>query len=109
MKQKQITLPGSQEVYQPGCELYFSRNLKCLRLSLFPRMSQTRLAGKLGVTRNTYAGYESGKRLPPAWFVCCTAEYFGVPVDELVGRELTKEMIKKYENITSGNPKTNRE
>ena len=109
MKQEKITLPGSQEVYQPGCELYFSRNLKRLRLSLFPRMSQTRLAGKLGVTRNTYAGYESGKRLPPAWFVCCTAEYFGVLVDELVGRELTKEMIKKYENITSGNPKTNRE
>ena len=109
MKQEKITLPGSQEVYQPGCELYFSRNLKSLRLSLFPRMSQARLAGKLGVTRNTYAGYESGKRLPPAWFVCCTAEYFGVPVDELVGRELTKEMIKKYENITSGNPKTNRE
>ena len=107
MKQKKIILPGSQEVYQPGCELYFSRNLKRLRLSLFPRMSQTRLAEKLGVTRNTYAGYESGKRLPPAWFVCCTAEYFGVPVDKLVGRELTKEMIKKYENITSGNPKTN--
>ena len=109
MKQKQITQPGSQDVYEPGCELYFSCNLKRLRLFRFPRLSQARLAQKLGLTRNTYAGYESGKRLPPAWFVCCTAEYFGVPVDELVGRELTKEMIKKYENITSGNPKTNRE
>lgn len=74
MKQKQITLPGSQEVYQPGCEQYFSCNLKRLRLFRFPRLSQARLAQKLGVTRNTYAGYESGKRLPPAWFVCCTAE-----------------------------------
>ena len=51
-------------------------------------LEQARLAAKLGVTRNTYAGYESGKRLPPAWFVCCAAEYFGVTADELIGQEL---------------------
>ena len=109
MKQEKITLPGSQEVYQPGCELYFSCNLKRLRLFRFPRLSQARLAGKLGITRNTYAGYESGKRLPPAWFVCCVAEYFGIPVDELVGREFTKERIKTYENLSPDHTKTNRE
>ena len=54
------------------------------------------LAKKLGVTRNTYAGYESGKRLPPAWFVCCTADYFKVAVDELIGQEIKKE--KKHKN-----------
>ena len=93
MKQKQITLPGSQDVYEPGCELYFSCNLKRLRLFRFPRLSQARLAQKLGVTRNTYAGYESGKRLPPAWFVCCTADFFKVAVDELIGQELEKEKV----------------
>ena len=109
MKQKQIILPGSQKVYTAGCEQYFSCNLKRLRLFRFPRLSQARLAQKLGVTRNTYAGYESGKRLPPAWFVCCVAEYFGVPVDELVGREFTKERIKTYENLSPDHTKTNRE
>ena len=105
MKQKQITLPGSQDVYEPGCELYFSCNLKRLRLFRFPRLSQARLAQKLGVTRNTYAGYESGKRLPPAWFVCCTADYFKVAVDELIGQELEKEKLK-YENLTHSDPET---
>ena len=109
MKQKQIILPGSQKVYTAGCEQYFSCNLKRLRFFRFPRLSQARLAQKLGVTRNTYAGYESGKRLPPAWFVCCVAEYFGVPVDELVGREFTKERIKTYENLSPDHTKTNRE
>ena len=93
MKQKKIILPGSQDVYEPGCELYFSCNLKRLRLFRFPRLSQARLAQKLGVTRNTYAGYESGKRLPPAWFVCCTADFFKVAVDELIGQELEKEKL----------------
>ena len=109
MKQEKITLPGSQKVYTAGCEQYFSCNLKRLRLFRFPRLSQARLAQKLGVTRNTYAGYESGKRLPPAWFVCCVAEYFGIPVDELVGREFTKERIRTYENLSPDHTKTNRE
>ena len=105
MKQEKITLPGSQDVYEPGCELYFSCNLKRLRLFRFPRLSQARLAQKLGVTRNTYAGYESGKRLPPAWFVCCTADFFKVAVDELIGQELEKEKLK-YENLTHSDPET---
>ena len=104
MKQNKCALPGNTQIYTSGCEFYFACNLKRLRLSLFPRMSQARLAGKLGVTRNTYAGYESGKRLPPAWFVSCTADYFKVPVDELIGQELEKEKIY-YENLTHSDPK----
>ena len=95
MKQNKCTLPDKTQVYTSGCEFYFACNLKRLRLSLFPRMSQARLAKKLGVTRNTYAGYESGKRLPPAWFVCCTADYFKVAVDELIGQEIKKKHVRK--------------
>ena len=105
MKQNKCALPGNTQIYTSGCEFYFACNLKRLRLSLFPRMSQARLARKLGVTRNTYAGYESGKRLPPAWFVCCTADFFQVAVDELIGQELEKEKLK-YENITHSDPET---
>ena len=104
MKPKKYALLDKPQVYKSGCEYYFACNLKHLRLSLFPRMSQTRLANELGVTRNTYAGYESGKRLPPAWFVCCTADYFKVTVDELIGQELEKEKIFN-ENLTHSNPK----
>jgi len=104
MKRQKCALPGKAQIYTSGCEYYFACNLKRLRLSLFPRMSQARLAGKLGVTRNTYAGYESGKRLPPAWFVSCTADYFKVTVDELIGQELEKEKIY-YENLTHSDPK----
>ena len=93
MKQNKCALPGNTQIYTSGCEFYFACNLKRLRLSLVPRMSQARLAKKLGVTRNTYAGYESGKRLPPAWFVCCTADFFKVAVDELIGQELEKEKV----------------
>ena len=105
MKELKCTLPDKAQVYTSGCEFYFAYNLKRLRLSLFPRMSQARLAKKLGVTRNTYAGYESGKRLPPAWFVCCTADYFKVAVDELIGQEIKKEKMK-YENLTHSDPQT---
>ena len=95
MEHKKYALTGNTQIYTSGCEFYFACNLKRLRLSLFPRMSQARLAKKLGVTRNTYAGYESGKRLPPAWFVCCTADYFKVAVDELIGQEIKKKHVRK--------------
>ena len=95
MEHKKYALPDNTQIYTSGCEFYFACNLKHLRLSLFPRMSQARLAAKLGVTRNTYAGYESGKRLPPAWFVCCTADFFKVAVDELIGQEIKKKHVRK--------------
>ena len=105
MKELKCTLPDKAQVSTSGCEFYFACNLRHLRLSLFPRMSQARLAAKLGVTRNTYAGYESGKRLPPAWFGCCTADFFKVAVDEVIGQELEKEKLK-YENLTHSDPET---
>lgn len=107
METAKYTLPVKVQSYVSGCEYYFACNLRHLRLSRSPRLTQGRLAEKLGVTRNTYAGYESGKRLPPAWFVHCTADYFQVTADELIGQELRKEEIN-HANLSSCDPETDR-
>ncbi len=104
MKKQKITLPDRRPSYISGCEYYFSCNLKRLRLSLYPRMSQARLARELGVTRNTYAGYESGKRIPPAWFIHCAAKYFNVSADELIGQKNNDERKFEHEDITPEHP-----
>lgn len=90
-------------VHVTGSECYFSRNLRRLRLQRQPRLSQERLAERLGVCRSTYANYEQGRRLPPAWFVFSTAEYFGVAVAELYRQDMEfnkgKGENKKNESI----------
>lgn len=90
-------------VHVTGSECYFSRNLRRLRLQRQPRLSQERLAERLCVCRSTYANYEQGRRLPPAWFVFSTAEYFGVAVAELYRQDMEfnkgKGENKKNESI----------
>lgn len=76
-------------------ECYFSRNLRKLRLLRQPRLSQEHLAETLGVSRATYAKYEQGRRMPPAWFVFCTAKYFGVAIEELFREDITYEQSNR--------------
>lgn len=70
-------------IHMTGGECYFSMNLRRLRLLREPRLSQERLAQRLGICRATYAKYEQGRRMPPAWFAFSTANYFGVAVEDL--------------------------
>jgi|GEM_PF-1076239 len=84
-------------VHVPGEEYYFSENLKMLRLLQIPHLSQERLANKLGVSRKTYAKYEQGKTMPPAWFVLNTANYFKVSMEQLLGEQLNMKGLKKKE------------
>lgn len=76
-------------VHVTGGECFFSVNLRRLRLMRQPRLSQERLAKRLGVCRSTYAKYEQGERMPPAWFVFSTANYFGVAIDDLFQKSMT--------------------
>lgn len=80
-------------IHIAGGECYFSVNLRKLRLLRQPRLSQERLAERLGVCRSTYAKYEQGRRMPPAWFVFSTANYFGVAAEDLFC-----EQIKVHKN-----------
>lgn len=64
-------------------------NLKRLRCGSHLQLTQAQLALELGISRNTYAKYESGEREPPAWFVQRAAEFFGVPMEALMVEEST--------------------
>lgn len=53
-------------------------------------IQQKELASKLGVPANTYNQWENGKRDPDYQNLSKIADYFGVSVDYLLGREETK-------------------
>ena len=75
-----------REIIRAGDTQYFADTLRNLRTSRQPLLSQRMLANALGVSRETYAKYETGTRLPPAWFVAKVAAYFGVSADELLSK-----------------------
>lgn len=72
-------------------EYIFAKNLKMLRVTHKPYLSQTTLAQRLGVCRTTYNNYERGVRQAPAFFVADAAEYFSVTVDRMMYEKLWKE------------------
>lgn len=49
-------------------------------------LSQYRLAEKMGVSQATVGMWESGKREPNFTTICQLADFFGISVDELLGR-----------------------
>lgn len=64
-------------------EAVLGTNLRKLRLSRQPRLSQKKLAEKLGVCRTTYARYEKGQGQPPDVFVRKAAKFYKLPVNDL--------------------------
>ncbi|HIT88382.1 MAG TPA: helix-turn-helix transcriptional regulator [Candidatus Coprocola pullicola] len=63
-------------------ELYLV--LKALRMAKKDAVSQQRIANKLGISRSTYAKYETGERIPPVWVLKKIAEYFDVSLADLL-------------------------
>lgn len=61
-----------------------AENLRRLRAAHIPKLSQARLARNLGISRSSYALYESGKRIPKAPVLYRAALYFGKTVEELL-------------------------
>lgn len=59
-------------------------NLKKLRT--ISKKTQDDLASYLGVTRQAYGNYENGVREPELDIVIKLADFYGVALDELVGR-----------------------
>lgn len=49
-------------------------------------LSQSKLAEKIGVSQATVGMWESGKREPNFSMLCILADFFGIPVDSLLGR-----------------------
>lgn len=51
------------------------------------KVSQATIADYLGITQPAYANYERGIRKPDPEILLKLADYFGVSVDHLLGRE----------------------
>ena len=50
-------------------------------------LTQTELAERLNVSQSTIASWENGKRRPDLDFMPTLADFYGVSVDEIMGRE----------------------
>ena len=65
-----------------------AENLKYLRSTRVPIYSQREIAGKLNVSKSTYARYERGELIPPLWFLHEAALFYGIEVSALLSEEL---------------------
>ena len=65
-----------------------ARNLRHLRISRKPYLTQQMLAKKLEVTQKSISRYENGISLPPAHVLVAIAELFGLTTDALFTAEL---------------------
>ena len=74
-----------------------AENLKYLRSTRVPMYSQREIAGKLHVSKSTYARYERGELIPPLWFLHEAAQFYGIEVSVLVSKELKEEKECKSE------------
>ena len=57
------------------------------------KVTQKEIAAELKIDQSNYAGYESGRRVPPPDKLIILADYFGVTTDYLLGRTKHKQAI----------------
>ena len=67
-------------------------NLKILRKRI--NLTQKEVADAVGITFQTYSYYETGRTNPTPEMLCKLADFFGVTVDELLGRTPQSECSK---------------
>lgn len=60
--------------------------LRLRRLRTDHGLTQTELAKRIGISRDTLSRYELGKLDPGSADICRVADYFGVSTDYLLGR-----------------------
>lgn len=75
---------------------------KLIELRKQKKLTQEAVAKKLGIPRGTYSNYELGKREPDLETLKRIADFHGVSVDELLGREassVAKETELNYQTL----------
>ncbi|PHN00799.1 helix-turn-helix transcriptional regulator [Flavilitoribacter nigricans] len=93
--------------------MYLSKNIKFLRKNL--KLSQTELGKRVQKTKEVISAYERGVTTPPLDVVIDLCRLFGLPLDDLVFRDLAKEgasekPLREMEKLpaTSSSPDINR-
>lgn len=64
----------------------YGKEIKQLRKSL--NYTQTQVAEATGIPQNTLSWIESDKGIPNIQHCVLLADFYGVPLDELIGRDL---------------------
>lgn len=72
-------------------EIYFSSNLRFLRI--LNKKTLDDIAKYLNKTNSTISKWESGTREPYLEDICLIAEYFNIPVDEIILKDLRLQNI----------------
>ena len=49
-------------------------------------LTQTEVGAAINVPQRTYAYYETGQRMVPAWVMCALADFYQVSVDYILER-----------------------
>ena len=73
----------------------FKDKIKELRMNRPQKTSQSVVANAIGVDRTTYSKYETGDSEPDFENVKKLADFYGVTVDYLLGREVTSQNISQ--------------
>ncbi len=77
----------------------FGECLKKLRKKM--KLTQTALAGKLGVSPSTIGMYEQGRREPDSRMLIKIANFFGVSVDYLINSKCTARFINDNDELVN--------
>ena len=88
---------------------HLSKNLKQLRLSKNPPLSQERLANNLGTTREAISRFEQGNRIPTVCTLLNLSRFFQIPMEDLLLKSPDAGGSETNEDITSSNSRNNRE
>lgn len=89
-------------------KINLAENIRFLRLTRNPRITQAELAKKLGITQKSISNYEQARYLPPTYILAAIAELFHLSLDELLSPLPGKKgRVKPNENLTYNHQKTN--
>ena len=80
--------------------MFLRDNLKILRKNR--GLSQEEVAKKLDTTRSSYSGYENGVAEPSIQRLLEICEFYRIPVDDILKRDLSKLTKDELDNIAQG-------
>ena len=86
-----------------------AENIRFLRLTHNPRITQVELAKKLGITQKSISNYEQARCLPPTYVLAAIADLFHLSLDDLLSPLPRKKgRVQTNENLTYNHQKTDR-